>query len=190
MSHLTQTGLARGIIALSATLTAWGGIILIDGIDPVTLRTHGMVDWIGHLLTALIIAMGLWALRLPIPIWSVLVGGVVLDLGHLLTFSGLAEPIAGSSRNGSHSLIVVVGIALIGFIDRKHANIWLGVAIGALTHLLRDMGTGTVPLLWPMLDAVWGVSFRRHLFLILGVGIAMIGSGMLLDVYARATRPD
>lgn len=186
MRDRTLTENSRGLVALAVCTVAGIGIIAADGLDPDTLRSHGATDWFAHLLTALIIAIGVWMIRLPIPIWSVLIGGVVPDFGHLLAFANLVESIPGSSRNGSHSLIVVGFLALIGFINRRHANVWLGVAMGALTHLWRDMGTGTVPLLWPFLDVVWGVSFWRYFAVTLGIGIALIGSGMLLDVHAKA----
>lgn len=187
MPHPRIIELKRGLVAMAICIVAWGGIVAVDGLEPITLRSHGVVDWIGHLLTSLIVAIGLWALRLPIPIWSILIGGVVLDFGHLFTIFRLAEEIAGSSRNGSHSLMLVIPFALVGFIDRRHANVWLGLALGALSHLWRDMGTGTVPLLWPMMDVVWGTSFRRYLAVILGMGIALVGSGMLLDVHKKAS---
>lgn len=95
---------------------------------------------------------------------------------------------SGVRRNGSHSLVVVMVIALIGFVDQRHANLWLGIAIGALSHLWRDLGTGTVPLLWPVMDVVWDVSYRRYLAIILGAGIALIGSGMLLSFHEKAYR--
>lgn len=134
------------------------------------------MDWIGHLLTALIIVVGLWALQLPIPIWTVLFGGLVPDFGHILAWLHLAEPIKGSSRNGSHSLTVVILIALVALIDIHRAGVWLGIAIGAITHLWRDMGTGHVPLLWPFSHGVWGVSFAIYVAVTLGVGLAMIAA--------------
>ena len=111
-----------------------------------TLTIHGIYDETGHVLTALMVAMGLKAMRLPIPIWCVIVGGVILDIGHVMVQLDLTEPVTGSTRNGTHSIAAVILIALFGFIDRRHANIWLGITIGALSHLWRDMGTGLVPL--------------------------------------------
>lgn len=49
------------------------------------LLVHGLMDETGHLLTATMLAIGVLALRFPIPVWSVLVGGVLLDVGHILT---------------------------------------------------------------------------------------------------------
>ena len=149
---------------------------MVQSVQATTLEEHGAVDWIGHLLTALIIALGLRALRLPIPIWSVLIGGLIPDFGHILAWLHLAEPIKGSSRNGSHSLTMVALIVLIAVIDRHCAGVWLGIAIGAITHLWRDMGTGHVPLLWPFSHGVWGVSFAVYVTVTLGIGLVMIAA--------------
>lgn len=149
---------------------------------------HGLIDESGHLLTALMAALGVRALRLPIPLWAVLVGGVVLDGGHLLTGAGLVHAVPGSSRDGSHSLVVVAAIAAVGFLDARRATVWLGLALGALTHLVRDMGTGTVPLLWPVVMSVESTTFTRYLSLMVGVSVAAICSGALLDTYAHVRR--
>lgn len=158
------------------------------GPDDRTLTIHGVYDETGHVLTALMVAMGLKAMRLPIPIWCVIVGGVILDIGHVMVQLDLTEPVTGSTRNGTHSIAIVILIALTGFIDRRHANIWLGITIGALSHLWRDMGTGLVPLAWPILDDLWGTSFTRYLVGLIGLMIAMIGSGALLATNEAATR--
>ncbi len=132
--------------------------------------------------------MGLKPMRLPIPIWWVIVGGVILDISHVMVQLDRTEPVTGSTRNGSHSIAAVILIALFGFIDRRHANIWLGITIGALSHLWRDMGTGLVPLAWPILDDLWGTSFTRYVVGLIGLTLAMIGSGALLATHEAATR--
>lgn len=135
-------------------------------------------------MTALMLAVGLWAMRLPIPVWSVLAGGMVLDVGHIFSLLDVIEPITGSTRSGTHSIFVVSILAMVGILDQRHANIWLGITIGALSYLWRDMGTGLVPLAWPFVsDQLWGTSFRRYMVALLGLPVAMIGSGLLLDIY-------
>ena len=74
----------RYVTLLAASCAAWIGIGVIRVLDPYssanTLTQHGILDETGHILTALMIAVGLKALKLPIPIWSVLIGGMVLDV--------------------------------------------------------------------------------------------------------------
>jgi membrane-bound metal-dependent hydrolase YbcI (DUF457 family) len=177
--------------------TAIGAWILIGVVrqfdaptDGNTLRVHGILDELGHLLTALMIAMGIKALRFPVPVWSILIGGVLLDVGHIMLQLDFTEPIEGSSRNGTHSVFALILLACVGFFDQRRANVWLGVTLGALSHLWRDMGTGNVPLVWPFLENVDGTTFARYMIGLLGATIAMIGSGALLEVYANANALD
>lgn len=153
--------------------------------DHSSLTIHGLYDELGHLVTALVAAIGIRSLRLPVPIWSVLLGGVVLDVGHVMSILGYANALEGSSRNGSHSLAVVAVLACIGFLDRRRANIWLGIAIGAVSHLWRDMGTGTVALMWPITETVYGTLYTRYLAGLAGMAIAMVGGAALLTVHSQ-----
>jgi membrane-bound metal-dependent hydrolase YbcI (DUF457 family) len=86
-------------------------------------------------------------------------------------------------------VFAVILLALIGFLDRRHANVWLGITLGAISHLWRDMGTGLVPLAWPLTDQVWGTSFTRYMVGLIGVALAIVGSAALLDTWAHANRP-
>lgn len=192
MNAIRQSPLLR---AAASLLSISFGIALLYGlreIEPApadrSVALHGMFDVTGHLLTALVVGIGVRALRLPVPLWSILIGGIVLDVGHVLTYYDIADQLQGSSRNGSHSLIVVAILAIVGFIDRRHAHIWLGVAMGASSHLWRDMGTGTVPLLWPLTETVYGTLFNRYLAVLGGIAIAIVGSATLLSVHAESVR--
>lgn len=168
------------------------GLLFLPKLEPdhTSLTTHALYDEVGHLLTAVVAAIGVWSLRLPVPIWSILLGGVLLDTGHILSMSGLVNELEGSSRNGSHSLAVVVLLACLGFLDRRRANVWLGITIGAVSHLWRDMGTGTVPLMWPVTETVYGTLYTRYLAGLAGMAIAMVGASALLDVHAQTADTD
>lgn len=190
METIQRSPLLRAAVLLTAIALCLGAIILLRELEPndAVLSVHGAFDVTGHLLTALIAAIGVRALRLPVPAWAILVGGVVLDFGHILGFLGYVNALEGSTRNGSHSLFIVALLATFGFLDRRHANIWLGIAIGATSHLWRDMGTGTVALLWPLRDTVYGTSFSRYVAVLAGMALAMIGSSALLGVQAQSNR--
>lgn len=155
------------------------GIMLIQLLFPEKrpLVVHGVTDELGHLLTALVFAVTVRSLRVPLPVWAVLVGGVILDLGHMPDQLGITETITGSSRNGSHSLLAVAVIAAIALGDHRHRLVWLGLALGALSHLWRDMGTGTVPLGWPFVTSVYGVAYSTYIGMLLGVSCVLIGAG-------------
>jgi membrane-bound metal-dependent hydrolase YbcI (DUF457 family) len=173
------------VVAIGACLA---GIVAIHWLEPAdeTLTLHGVYDELGHALTALVAVIGVRALRLPVPAWSVVLGGMILDLGHVPQMLGYASALEGSTRNGSHSLAVVAFLACLGFLDRRHADVWLGIAIGATSHLWRDMGTGTVPLLWPLRETVYDTLYTRYLAVLDGTALAMIGSATLLGVQAQS----
>lgn len=192
MDKLRDSPLLRSATALVLVGACIGAIYAIRELEPrgAELGIHGAFDVTGHLLTALVAAIGVRALRLPIPVWAILVGGVVLDFGHTLNWMGYTNALEGSSRNGSHSLFVVAVLASLGFLDRKRANIWLGIAIGATSHLWRDMGTGTVALMWPITQTVYGTLFTRYIAVLAGMAIAMIGSSALLSVYTGSHPKD
>lgn len=180
LTYLVMLGLCLiGIITIE---------ILEQGVD--SLPVHGFLDHVGHLLTATVAALAIRAIRLPIPVWSVLLGGVILDLGHVPQMLGVINALEGSTRNGSHSLAIVILLASLGFLDQRRAHIWLGIAIGATSHLWRDMGTGTVALMWPLTETVYGTLYTRYLAVLVGVALAMIGSATLLGIQARSQARD
>lgn len=192
MDTLRHSPLLRSTAYIALIAICLAGIIALRRFEPegAELRLHGAFDVTGHLLTALIAAIAVRSLRLPVPMWAILLGGVVLDFGHTLNWMGYTNALEGSTRNGSHSLFVVAVLACLGFLDRKRANIWLGIAMGATSHLWRDMGTGTVALIWPITETVYGTLFNRYLAVLGGVAIAMIGSSALLGVYTVSNDRD
>lgn len=183
-----KSPLLRSLAYLAAIAVCLLAIVAIRFLEPAdkTLMVHGVYDELGHLLTVLVAAIGVRALGLRVPLWSVLLGGVILDLGHVLQMLGYVNALEGSTRSGSHSIAVVVLLACLGFLDRRRANIWLGIAIGAISHLWRDMGTGTVPLMWPITETVYGTLYTRYLAGLAGMAIAMVGSAALLGVHSQA----
>lgn len=189
MTPLTASPLLRSLTYLFAIGVCVGALLLLPRLEPdhASLTIHGLYDELGHLVTALVAAIGIRSLRLPVPIWAVLLGGLVLDMGHVMSIMGYVNALEGSSRNGSHSLAVVALLACLGFLDRRRANTWLGIAIGAVSHLWRDMGTGTVALMWPLTETVYGTSYSRYLAVLAGMAIAMVGSAALLGVHSQAT---
>lgn len=191
MPILQRSPLFRAAVFSAGVLASAGLLYALRILEPQPnpLRYHAIFEIAGHLLTALVLALGVKALRLPVPAWAILAGGLLPDLGYILMLLEVLPRIEGSSRNGAHSLALVAVLASVGFVHQKYASIWLGVAIGALSHLWRDMGTGTVPLFWPLTETVYGTSFNRHLAVLAGMALAMIGSATLLAIQERARGP-
>lgn len=143
------------------------------------LQKHAVYDTSAHLLTALVIAVALRSARIRVPIWAILIGGVLPDVGQFTTILGITHAIDGSSRNGTHSLLAVLVVASIALADRPHARVWIGIAAGMITHLLRDLGTGTVPLGWPFSLHVWSIAFSAYIAILVGAALAILAIGQL-----------
>ncbi len=152
----------------------------IDGLDrgSQSLLVHGLRDETGHLLTAYVWALGLIALRLPLRLGLVLLGGIVIDIDHVLQLLDVVAAAPGSSRPGSHSLMPLVIMFILATLDRRRVWIWMSIAAGVMSHLARDMATGTVPLLWPL--PVEPVSIPYRLYAGTLVACAMIAFGAAL----------
>ncbi len=143
------------------------------------LPKHAAYDVSAHLLTALVIAVALRTAHVPVPVWAVLIGGILPDVGQFTTIIGITHAIDGSSRNGTHSLLAVLVVASIALIDRRHARVWIGIVVGMITHLLRDLGTGTVPLGWPFSLHVWSIAFSAYIAILVGAALAILAIGQL-----------
>lgn len=153
--------------------------IIIDVIDrsarsASSLLVHGLRDEAGHLLTAYVCASGLIALRMPLTLTVVLLGGVLIDMDHILQLSGAIDAVPGSSRPGSHSLAIPIIALIVATIDRRRVWVWISFAVSFGTHLVRDMATGTVPLFWPLAADPVSITYDLYAVALLAfVGIAL-----------------
>jgi hypothetical protein len=152
-------------------------MVLIMGIDSQirgseSLLIHGLADAVAHLMTTLICLAALRTVGIPVHWFAGLVGAVVLDLDHLPLLLHLVEPVAGSSRPGTHSLAAVAPILFIGLIVSPWRFVLWSLGLGILTHLVRDAATGFVPLGWPLSNQP--VHLRYSIYLLLLVTLATV----------------
>jgi inner membrane protein len=115
-----------------------------------SLAVAGLLDESDHLATA---ALALAFVRHP-PTESLLVGlalgGVAIDADHLPVEFGSSILTDGTGRPYTHSLMTVAAAAIAaGLTSGRVFRFAAGVSLGLASHLLRDMGTGGVPLAWP-----------------------------------------
>jgi inner membrane protein len=131
----------------------------------------GMVDWLGHLATGVVLIA---LLRPPRRMAAaMLVWSVVIDLDHLPLELGSDILTAGTPRPYTHSLLTV--LVLLGAAGALRSQVLLGSAIGLAGHLLRDLGTGDgVALLWPLSHA--GMSLPFALYVGVLVGLAAVST--------------
>ena len=105
-----------------------------------------------------------------------LAGSVALDLDHIPIY--VSHSSAARSRPMTHSLAAVVTALIVALGTGGHTRrIACGASFGLTSHLVRDLLTGGVPLLWPLSDRVIkvgtrGLPARSHLVMKVG---ALVG---------------
>ncbi|MBA2447130.1 MAG: metal-dependent hydrolase [Chloroflexi bacterium] len=110
-----------------------------------------VMDESAHAATALLL---LDLARLPAsePVLAgTLLGAVVIDVDHIPSEVGWDILTNGTGRPYTHSLFTLGESVLLAFArPGPWRTVALSAAFGIVTHLLRDMATGGVPLYWPL----------------------------------------
>lgn len=167
-------GVRRGVMPLI-------GIALVDllfhGSD--WLPMHGFADEVNHSLTGLvwITAVAVLGVRVVVP--AALLGAVAIDLDHVPEILGWTESPPGTSRTYTHSLLLVLALVVIAVCDRRRRVIWGSAALGLLSHLVRDMGTGTVLFWWPLSNRPVGIPYELYFGVTCGLGLAVFFLGIV-----------
>jgi len=172
--------------AIGAMAVGAGGLVAIVVVDHVllgdqALLQHGFYDEVAHLITGAIVAVALWALRVPVRGLAVLAGTVAIDLDHVPLILGIIHAPVGTSRPESHSLAPVALLLVVALLHRRRRALWLSFALGIGSHLLRDLGTGTVLLAWPL--SVRPISVPYHSYIT--IMVALVTAAAVRAVAAR-----
>ncbi len=125
---------------------------------------QGVLDEPAHLLTAWLV---LRALRPRLGDWPVarwaLAGAVLIDVDHLPLYLTGGEFAVDGGRPPTHSLVLALLLTL-GGVRRTWRGAALGLALGVVLHVARDLATGPgVPLLWPVGAGNWSVPYPAYL---------------------------
>jgi len=158
-------------------------VLVVLAVEPVLGRLDidtqfalvGIVDWIGHIATGVVIVALLRPTRRMAV--AIIVFSVVLDVDHLPLELGTDVLTAGTPRPYTHSLLTILVVLAAAGLMRS--QILLGAAIGLAGHLFRDLGTGDgIPLLWPLSDAGASVPFALYIGVLTGLAaVAALRSG-------------
>ena len=132
-----------------------------------------VMDESAHAATALLL---LDLARLP-PSEPVLVGtllgAVVIDVDHIPSEVGWDILTKGTRRPYSHSLFTLGESVLLAFArTAPWRTVALSAAFGLMTHLLRDMATGGVPLYWPLARRSVTIPYAVYAILLLAAATA------------------
>lgn len=127
-----------------------------------------IMDESAHAATALLL---LDALRLPPSppiLGGTLLGAVLIDVDHVPSEVGWDILTKGTGRPYSHSLFTLGESVLLAFArTRPWRTVALSAAFGIVTHLLRDMATGGVPLYWPLATRAVTIPYAVYAILLL-----------------------
>ena len=136
-----------------ACLTA---VLLLDTwLAQTSYLLRGLVDEPAHLLTTSIAVLAVIAARggrvAPAFAVAALAAGNLVDADHLPQVLGSDVLTRGTPRPYPHSLAAIALLLVVATAARgRTAVILRGVAFGVAVHLVRDLGTAPVALLWPV----------------------------------------
>lgn len=155
------------IVAVDALLRGAGGLPL-----------HGLADEVSHVITAAIWLLAARSLGLDLHVVPGVIAAVLIDIDHVPDILGLASPPEGTSRPVTHALWIVLVVLACAMIARKHRASGVGIAVGLLSHLARDLATGTVLLWWPLADQ--RVSMPYATYILFTAALAALASSHFL----------
>jgi membrane-bound metal-dependent hydrolase YbcI (DUF457 family) len=156
-------------------------ILAIDTFDPQSVESRALeaiLDESAHVATALL-AVGALVSRPPLTLhWGALMGAVLIDLDHApREFWGSYVLTFATYRPYGHSLFVVCLLLVLAAVLHEVARpkrggvAWslaaVGATLGVASHLLRDLVTGGVPLLWPLRPNNVEVPYLAYIALLL-----------------------
>lgn len=150
------------------------------------LPVHGVADEVSHVMTAAIWLLAGRGLGLDLRIAPGLIAAVMIDIDHAPDILGLASPPEGTSRPVTHALWIVLVVLVSATFARKHRAVGVGIAVGLVSHLARDLATGTVLLWWPLLDQRMSAPYLTYM--LFTAALAALGSSHFLDPVERSPR--
>ncbi|MBV9282926.1 MAG: metal-dependent hydrolase, partial [Chloroflexi bacterium] len=116
---------------------------------PVAVR--GLLDEMAHVATAIVLWPRSSEAPPPAGLGAGLAGAVLLDLDHLPRVMGARTWHHRPGRPATHSALAILALAwLLRLVWPAGWEMRRSVALGMALHLIRDMATGGVPLLWPL----------------------------------------
>jgi inner membrane protein len=157
----------------------------------------GLLDEPAHLATSLILLVAVAALlaragravRTGFAVGLVLAGNLI-DADHLPMVLGSDMITAGTPRPYSHSVTLLMLVILAALVGRGRVRaVAAGVAVGVAGHLIRDLGTAPIALLWPLSPQGLTVPHRLYLALLAWCALAPLVVRVLNPLHGPADTP-
>ncbi len=165
-------------------------LLVIIGIDAryrhaeLPVFKEAVIDETAHLATALIALLCIAPRLRPLRLSGTVIGGTAIDVDHLPAMAGSLVLTNGTNRPYTHSaLTAVILILLVVVLPTWLRDVTWGASLGVASHLLRDMATGGVPLLWPLDFASFTISYSVY------VAILAAGACLASVRYSSTRQP-
>jgi len=143
-------------MSLARFLVPLLGLLSIVVVDIIRLRqwpliVAGLLDELAHVLTALVVHAAIGLPRSKAALLGTLAGATLLDADHVPHHLGSRILTSDTERPLTHSAISVGLVACMAILGPRRWRLpLLCAAVGASTQLVRDVGTGSIPLWWPL----------------------------------------
>jgi len=143
-------------------------LVVVLGLDAVAgsrswpVPLAALLDEPAHLMTAWIVLAAAGSQRVRRVAGWALLGAVAIDLDHVLLYLGWWHVAPDGGRPFTHSLATVVVLLATAAAPAVRIPA-LGLAVGVVLHLFRDLGTGPgVPLWWPLSGHSVTIPYRAY----------------------------
>jgi len=159
-------------------------IVVVDLVYPPLQAPRplaALLDESAHFVTGLVLIAWFPHVR-PSTLWAAAFGAVLIDLDHLPLEAGWWFLTLGTNRPYTHSLIAVGVLLLLSTFPMPRTHLLFGAAVGLLSHLIRDMATGGVPLFWPLAASRVTIPYAGY------AAVILVAAVVLLLVSRRSVR--
>jgi hypothetical protein len=168
-AHLVSTA---GRARLGPAPLAFATVAVLDLLRPraKSYAVLGVLDEPAHTATSVVLVEALEAVRgRPLPTafkLGCLIGGNLIDADHVPhAVFGSTVLTAGTPRPYPHSVLTVTTLVALARATRRSptcSGLLAGAAVGVSGHFLRDLGTGRVPLAWPLTRRGYAYRYRVY----------------------------
>ncbi len=170
--HAVQRLLSRGSLGLGLFVVVAASDVLVRNV-VLPYVVLGIFDEICHVSTAAILLgaalrVTQWRPRAPFLV-AALAASVLIDVDHVpLSWFSNAILTAGTPRPYPHGLWLIAVLLIAARMSRgtKSAALLAGAATGVGLHLMRDVATAPVALLWPATTRSFHIDYPWHLGLL------------------------
>ncbi len=132
---------------------------------------EALLDEPAHLATGLLLLAALPAPRSRPFVLGAALGAVAIDADHVPGEFGWNIITRGTGRPVTHSLATCGALLLLSRALPETARAaTVGAACGVLAHFVRDLGTGGLPLLWPVSKRRVRVPYGVYLAILFAAG--------------------